>query len=592
MFRRFFGVLILLLSLTLSRQNVHAQIRPSEEISEFSSIIDIQQDTSLEITETLKYVTTQEHHGIFRYIPTKKQTENGTRRYRISVISITNELDKSYQYESSTENDNLTLKIGDPDKTFTGERTYVLRYRIEHALDTYSEYDELYWDITGEGWNFPVQTAKVTVHSPWADMVESRCFTGAYGSNIQACQTQTLTPSELTISTTESLQPQENFTIAAKLQQPNSLIFPDKWERLGINWFIWPLIAALPLPALIMLALWWKKGRDFISLSPHVLIESESAATKQRGIFQRFQAPFIYEPFQDLSPAQVEAISLEKITPQALVAEIIDLARKKYLKIVPQEKKQLLWKTTEYRFEKIKNTKTLPVHQSYLLQSLFGTKESINLKDLKGSFYTHIAPWQKKVWESVTKDGYFAASPTAVKQKYFLLAGLLIALGWINAIILEIRLLTTVPWAILAMIPVTVISLIIPPFLPQKTVKGWRVQQKASGLKKTIQRGKWREEIKEKHLFIEEIFPFAVAFGVVNKLAKDLDDLGERPPEYIGNQAFAASQLSNFTNSLVQSTTTNLTYNPSSGSGSGSSGFSSGGGFSGGGGGGGGGGSW
>lgn len=112
----------------------------------------------------------------------------------------------------------------------------------------------------------------------------------------------------------------------------------------------------------------------------------------------------------------------------------------------------------------------------------------------------------------------------------------------------------------------------------------------AKGFYQNLKRGAWRDKIKEKHLFIEEVIPYAVAFGTIKQLAKDMKDLNLQPPEYL--DTFTAASLSSFTqdlNNFAQATASNIAYNPNSGS-SGSSGFS--GGFSGGGGGGGGGGSW
>lgn len=113
----------------------------------------------------------------------------------------------------------------------------------------------------------------------------------------------------------------------------------------------------------------------------------------------------------------------------------------------------------------------------------------------------------------------------------------------------------------------------------------------ARGLRETIKRGAWRQKIKEKQLFIEEILPYAVALNVINDLANDLDDLGIEPPDYV---AAAGSVTGLSTSQLVtdftQQSISTLSYNPNSKSSSSGSGFS--GGSSGGGGGGGGGGSW
>lgn len=573
----------------LNTESAAAQINvaPPEEITSFTSHIDILQDTSLEITETITYRTNSPKHGIYRYIPTKLITDQGSRNFRISVISLTDHQGDDYQYEKIFENDNLTLKIGDPDTTFTGEKRYVIRYKIDHAVDKLADYDQLYWDIIGEGWAFPINNVSVELDSPYAEVTSIDCYTGAYGSTSQNCESESTSPQNYQVKSTQILQANENLTILAKLNPQNQLMFPSSLERLGFTWWIWPLIALIPMPAIAMIIRWWRKGRDWISKSPHVLIESGKYGQRRRWLFERFQTPFIYEPFTDLTPAEVEAIGQEKISSKSLVAEILDLARKKYLKISSKEKKKLLGKETEYTLEKLKTDAGLNPHQKYLLNALFATGDTVQLKDLKGSFYSKVETWKKQVWDKVSQGNYFTDKPSQAQLKAYLLAGGLVAAAWAAWIIVEVRLLTTLPYLLAALIPSSIIALIIPYFMPQKTVEGWRVQQMAAGLKKTIARGKWREEIKEKHLFIEEVFPFAVSMGVVDKLAKDMDDIGEAPPDYVGGRGFTGMQMAAFSNSFSTAASSNLTYNPSSSSGGGG-----GGGFSGGGGGGGGGGSW
>ena len=147
-------------------------------------------------------------------------------------------------------------------------------------------------------------------------------------------------------------------------------------------------------------------------------------------------------------------------------------------------------------------------------------------------------------------------------------------------------------WEILWPLPLLIIQL---PFglylawqMPQKTARGRNLFLQARGLKYTINTGKWREKIKEKNLFIEEVLPFAVSLGVVSQLAKHMEQLNIKPPEYLQTSNLAAWSTANFVSNFSNEVGSTLSYNPSSSS----SGSGSGGGSSGGGGGGGGGGSW
>ncbi len=114
------------------------------------------------------------------------------------------------------------------------------------------------------------------------------------------------------------------------------------------------------------------------------------------------------------------------------------------------------------------------------------------------------------------------------------------------------------------------------------------------GFHQNLKRGAWRDKIKEKHLFLEEVIPFAIAFGTVKQLAKAMKDLDLQPPDYL-ESTMIASSLDSFAKDLdnfAAATASSIAYNPNSNSSFSSSGSGFSGGFSGGGGGGGGGGSW
>ena len=162
-----------------------------------------------------------------------------------------------------------------------------------------------------------------------------------YGQHAKDCETILTTANEALITTTQRLEPSENFTIQLDLAEPNALVIPSTLEKQGFTWWIWPLFVFIPLPLVIMAWLWWRHGRDWVSGSPHVLIEPGSYSQRLRGILERRTAPFVYEPFTDLTPAEVEAIQTENITPKSLVSEILDLARQKYLKIETRGEKLL-----------------------------------------------------------------------------------------------------------------------------------------------------------------------------------------------------------------------------------------------------------
>ena len=47
-----------------------------------------------------------------------------------------------------------------------GEHRYVIRYRTTRQLGRFDGYDELYWNATGNGWQFPIDVAEARIRLP------------------------------------------------------------------------------------------------------------------------------------------------------------------------------------------------------------------------------------------------------------------------------------------------------------------------------------------------------------------------------------------------------------------------------------------
>ena len=66
----------------------------------------------------------------------------------------------------------VRIKLGDADKTVdAGEHRYVIRYRTTRQIGRFNDYDELYWNVTGNGWMFPIDVAEARIRLPAAGQV-------------------------------------------------------------------------------------------------------------------------------------------------------------------------------------------------------------------------------------------------------------------------------------------------------------------------------------------------------------------------------------------------------------------------------------
>lgn len=584
-------------------RSAKAQTIPSSgdyQIKDFHSEISLQKDTALSITETILVNFPIAKHGIYRIIPVYYVSRGRTINSRLKVTSITDEAGNPYKYTQSRLKQSISLKIGDPDKTITGAHTYVISYRLERVLQRYGQLDEIYWNVTGSEWDTDIASASAEVESAYAEITKVECFAGQAGSTDEFCSSD-FNKSGAAFNSTQTLGQGKDFTIVIGLAKQSRLEFPGKLEEI-LQTLIDNLgygLAVLPLG--ILFGFWYKKGRDKKYAGDNVYYQPDDKKVIIKPLFAREHLPMVYSPINGLTPAQVGTIVDEKVDIADVVSEIVELARMGYIKIEKIQKKALIGSKTDYSFVKLnKRPVALPDYQKYLLEKLFEKETKVNklgqeyvlLSSLKNRFYEYLNDFRKKLYKNLAEKGFFDGNPDMVRKKWMGIAVAFYVLGFIFLSILNSTTGNFGPSIFFFVTTVPAIFLV--KSMPRKTAWGYSLYRQTKGLAFYLGKGKWREEVNEKHLFLEEMLPLAIALGVVDSLAKDMQELGVAPPSYF--QGFVAGSFYSDISGFSKSTSSGLMSAPGgswsgASSWSGGSGFG-GGGFSGGGFGGGGGGSW
>jgi len=563
-------------------------VSPDYTIRRFSSNIVINQDTSLTITETTEADFALAKHGIFRVIPVVYSAHGKTIKARLKILSVTDEKANPYPYKTSRLKQSVKLKIGDPDKAIAGLHTYIIKYQINKVILRYQEHDEVYWNVTGSEWETSIEKASAKIESPFAPIQKVDCFAGKTGSQEKNCLASRQKETAR-FATTAPLVWGKDFTIVAALDKNNQLNFPGPIRRI-IGFLIdnWGYPAALA-PFFIILYFWYKKGRDLKYVEGNIFYRPENRKTVSTPLFAREHLPLVYSPINGLTPAEVGTIIDERVDVQDVVAEIIELARLGYFKIKKIEKKKRLGKRIDYLFtKKNKSPKQLKDYQKYLLKKLFADgKTEVLLSSLKNNFYKHLAQFKKDLYSHLACEKIFDGNPEKVILKWFGLYAVFVFFGFLAVIIFATQTTNSSPFFFLFASLLPAVFLI--KNMPRRTAWGHSLFRQTLGLRWYLDKGKWRQEIAEKHLFFQEILPLAISLGVVKKLTQDMAVLNVKSPDYFvtASPALLYTDLNHFSTQAARS----LTASPSpSGSsswsgGSGFSGGSSGGGFGGGGGG-------
>ncbi|MEO5971737.1 MAG: DUF2207 domain-containing protein, partial [Sphingomicrobium sp.] len=212
---RFTAALLAALAATLA---LAAPAAAEERITRFVSDVEVKPDASLEVTETIDIVAENVRisHGIYRDFPTRYRGRRGG-QMRVDFTLLGAQRD-GYPELASTEpvSNGVRIKVGNPDKIIEpGEHRFVIRYRTTRQIGRFDSFDELYWNVTGNGWVFPINSAEARIRLPAAVALGRRAvYTGAQGSTATNAEIIDEKPGEIAFRTTAPLAPFEGLTVA------------------------------------------------------------------------------------------------------------------------------------------------------------------------------------------------------------------------------------------------------------------------------------------------------------------------------------------------------------------------------------------
>jgi len=564
-----------------------ASFARSWKISRFDARYTMADDGSVLIEEEIHPSFEGSFNGIVRDIAVEYPGPDGTDyKLFLKVDSVTDENGQKIKFEQSTRTERvvggarhefLVLKIyaGGADS----ERTVRITYRASNAVRFFKDHDEFYWNVTGNDWKVPIDSASafVALPSAAAGQLKAQVFTGAFGSRAQEA-TSNIDGSNITFETSKPLAARNGLTIDVYI--PKGILKEPSWFTRYVIWFIGGNPGALmPVWAFaVMFGLWWWKGRD---PDPGVSV-----------------AP-MYEPPKGLTPAEAGTLLDDAIEARDITSTLIDLAVKGYLKIIETEDKVLFMSHKDYTLRLMKpraEWQNLAAHELEVLNNIFPevTAEETSLSSLKNRFYVALPSIRQEIMDSLKGKDLYSTDPESAKG-LALVGVLVIALPFIWGQMTGTLRLTNSPSVLGVGVLLTILIVVL--FgrqLSAKTVRGARTRVECLGFKEFMTRVDGDRIKRMPPDTFEKFLPYAMAFGVEQHWAKAFQGLLTEPPTwYVGSgygtpgmmwsPLMFTSSMSSFSSSAYQSFSA-APQASSSGSGFGSGGsFGGGGGFSGGG---------
>jgi uncharacterized membrane protein len=545
----------------------------------FDVTVTLAKEYDFEVEERIRWdFEGAQKHGIFRTIPLRyARPPAPDYRIEVDVQSVTDENGVPYPWKESSRGGVLDLRIGDPNITVTGQREYVIRYRVGRALLYFPEHDELYWNATGNDWPVPIESVRASVTLPagtTASVARRACFAGPAGSRLAAC-TASDEGDTVRFEATQTLQPGSGLTLVVGLPKgflPEPSALRQFLLRASDFLSVW-LLAPIGAFA-FMLRKWRSQGRDPVSA---------------------VALPVRYEPPEGLTPAEVGTVVDESADTLDLTATILDLAVRGFLVIEEVETTKFLFLSNrDYRLQRTDLAETsLKTHERLLLAALFSSGKAVLTSDLKDKFYANVPGITQALYKEVSGDqGFFPSAPDRVRTNYRTAGVALLVLGPVGGIIQESML------AIVCGVLAGVIVLGFARHMPRRTPAGRKACDDILGFREFVTRvdqDRLERMGGKTAARFEQVLPYAIVLGVADQWATAFAGIYTEPPNWYRSTRYQDGFVpTRFVSDVGQSLSTlgdSLTSRPASkGGGSGSSGFS--GGSSGGGFGGGGGGSW
>jgi len=285
----------------------------SERIIAFDSRVVIAADGELTVTETITVEAEGDRikRGIYRDFPTRYEGRDG--RSHFVGFEVVEVLRDGRQEDWFTENRSNGVRVyAGKENVFLrpGQYEYTFTYRTDRQIGFFENYDELYWNVTGNGWEFSIERIRATIVLPGdATIVQTAAYTGRQGARGRDWTDWTDGRGDPVFESTRRLEPGEGLTVA--VAWPKGFVSPPS----AVNEFIWALraylgllaaVAALLLVVGYYYAVWRRVGRD----------------PETGTIVPRWRPP------REISPAASRFISEMGFDDKAIGAAVVSLAVK------------------------------------------------------------------------------------------------------------------------------------------------------------------------------------------------------------------------------------------------------------------------
>lgn len=239
----------------------HAEILKTEAVLNFVSHIIVNKDASLDVTETISVYAAQQQikYGIVRWLPTFYIDNYGVKHrvnYEVKKILVNN---TPTPFQKETTANKFGISIGNNTTLLSpGTYFYTIEYHVNNAIDFSQNENALFWNITGNDWDFPILFAEADIKIPQQGKILTYAAnTGMVNQRGKNFAADSPADNEISIELTRALKPGEALSVA--ITWPTGVVEePTFFQQMNIDPKQWITVLVYLVAAILLIILGYR----------------------------------------------------------------------------------------------------------------------------------------------------------------------------------------------------------------------------------------------------------------------------------------------------------------------------------------------
>jgi hypothetical protein len=212
----------------------------AEEILSYDAAVVVAEDGVLDVTETIEVRAEgdQIKRGIYRDFPLVFVDDDGG-RHKVSFELVDVRRDgKPEPHHTASNNNGIRIYAGEESVFLDpGVHTYTFHYRTGRQIRFLADHTDLFWNVTGNEWAFPILKATSEIRLPEGRApVRWTAYTGRFGARGEDFAGRIGGDNALQVATTRPLAAGEGFSVVVEI--PAGVIAEPSGGTAAYYWFL------------------------------------------------------------------------------------------------------------------------------------------------------------------------------------------------------------------------------------------------------------------------------------------------------------------------------------------------------------------